>query len=702
MASKTRPARRRRRTAKVADRSRPKTTRPHAMARRLPERQRTTAQRIGRKLDAFPDRIDARDWVYQPSLAALPDNVINIDAVPAILDQEQEGACTGFALAAVINFLLRKRGVERRVSPRMLYEMARRYDEWPGQDYEGSSARGAMKGWLRHGVADVDAWPVDVRRLDHLGTVVDRKAGTTVADLARQTPCGAFYRVMHRQVRDMHAALTEVGALYCTLMVHEGWDEPGPRTAKVRFADGSKSRSVSLPVIERRGRADGGHAVALVGYTADGFVVQNSWGTSWGHRGFALLPYEDYLLHATDVWVVQLGVPVSVELWGEGAADTKAGLARAAAAIPLSEIRPYALNFANDGALSDSGAYWTTEADLERLFGETIPRATASWQKRRVMLFLHGGLQSEEASARRIVALRDVCLANEIYPLHVMWETGTLETVRNIMDEALRRDAERATAGEWFRRLREGLVEAKDRTLELTAARPGRALWDEMKENARLASNRKDGRGGMQLVAEHAKRTLASTPGAAEKFELHVVAHSAGSIFAAETMPILDAGTIPFRTLQFMAPAIRVDDFERLVLPEIAARRCPTPSLFVLSDVGERDDECGPYGKSLLYLVSNAFEDRRETPILGMVKFVSRRAGPEADIASEAVAQVFAGKVQNRPALVIAGEEGPDGSRSRADSHGGFDNDPDTMNSVLHRILNGPPRRPFLLRDLQF
>lgn len=34
----------------------------------------------------------------------------------------------------------------------MLYELARRYDEWPGEGYEGSSARGAMKGWVRHGV----------------------------------------------------------------------------------------------------------------------------------------------------------------------------------------------------------------------------------------------------------------------------------------------------------------------------------------------------------------------------------------------------------------------------------------------------------------------------------------------------------------------------------------------------------------------
>ncbi len=34
--------------------------------------------------------------------------------------------------------------------------------------------------------------------------------------------------------------------------------------------------------------ADGGHAVAIVGYTKDAFIIRNSWGTTqWGDKGFA-------------------------------------------------------------------------------------------------------------------------------------------------------------------------------------------------------------------------------------------------------------------------------------------------------------------------------------------------------------------------------------------------------------------------------
>ena len=56
------------------------------------------ANRKGRKLDAFPDKIDLRDWPYQPTLAPLPDQIVNCARVPEVLNQGQEGACTGFAL----------------------------------------------------------------------------------------------------------------------------------------------------------------------------------------------------------------------------------------------------------------------------------------------------------------------------------------------------------------------------------------------------------------------------------------------------------------------------------------------------------------------------------------------------------------------------------------------------------------------------
>ena len=105
--------------------------------------------------------------------------------------------------------------------------------------------------------------------------------------------------------------------------------------------------------------------------------------------------------------------------------------------------------------------------------------------------------------------------------------------------------------------------------------------------------------------------------------------------------------------------------------------------------------------------MSNAFEGRFDTPLLGMQRYVQQLAGqprPDAD-----AAKAFAGAVGGRPALVVAGA-GPrevslkdcNQGISRSDTHGGFDNDEATLNSVLWRVLGSKPKRPFTMRDLQY
>jgi hypothetical protein len=677
------------------DTATPKTTRAPAARQRAAQTPEPGPSPIGRTFDAVPDRVDIRDWFYQPTLAALPPKIVNCDRIPLILNQGQEGACTGFALAAVINYLTTAPAGS--VSPRMIYEMARRYDEWPGEKYEGSSARGAMKGWLRHGVCARDHWPDHEKGAEHF--TPER------ADMARAVPGGAFFRVMHRQIRDMHAALAEVGALYMTLMVHDGWQNP-TELRKIEWTENGKKLSRKLPVIKRKNRAQSGHAVAIVGYTESGFIIQNSWGEAWGADGFALLPYEDYLLHSVDVWVAQVGVPVAIDIWQDAdATDTTAGIQRAQAAIPLADIRPYTIDIGNNGKLSDSGNYWTTKEDIVRLFTQIIPEKTRDWKKKRVLFYLHGGLNSEAEVARRVIAYRDVMLANEIYPVHIMWESGLMETVRSLIADLTEVDARAGSVAEWLRKVREGLLEAKDWTLEMTAAAPGTVLWQEMKENAQKASAAP--LGGMTIIAETVAAALAGvSPAERKKWELHVVGHSAGSIFAAHAVDLFIGAGVAFKTLQFMAPAITVEEFRRTMLPAIEAETCPVPDLYVLSDAGERDDDVGPYGKSLLFLISNAFENARATPLLGMQRFLTTLEPALPDRPEPDIEALFEGR------LIVAGAGGPSPAdpidekfpATRSDSHGGFDNDAATMNSLLWRILGHAPSkdRYFTARDLQF
>jgi hypothetical protein len=159
---------------------------------------------------------------------------------------------------------------------------------------------------------------------------------------------------------------------------------------------------------------------------------------------------------------------------------------------------------------------------------------------------------------------------------------------------------------------------------------------------------------------------------------------------AAHAVDLLGGLGVSWKTLQLMAPALSIAAFKTDLLPAIDGGRCPPPTLYLLSKDGELADTVGPYKKSLLYLVSNAFEDERGTPLLGMAKFLE---------AQPALMKRLQGPVDGRPGVVISGAPG---TTAQSDTHGGFDNDPSTMNSVLTRILGAVPAVPFTARDLQF
>lgn len=57
----------------------------------------------------------------------------------------------------------------------------------------------------------------------------------------------------------------------------------------------------ALPMPKSDERTFGYHAVCACGYTAEGIIIQNSWSEAWGHKGFAVLPW-DYPL--TEAWSV--------------------------------------------------------------------------------------------------------------------------------------------------------------------------------------------------------------------------------------------------------------------------------------------------------------------------------------------------------------------------------------------------------------
>ena len=109
------------------------------MAKRTARAAAGSKRAKARTFDVRRDTLDFRDKMFVPTLIEVPTERelqrYREFRIP-ILNQGSEGACTGYGLATVVNYLLTTRKVVsdcNPVSPRMLYELAKRYDEWPGE-----------------------------------------------------------------------------------------------------------------------------------------------------------------------------------------------------------------------------------------------------------------------------------------------------------------------------------------------------------------------------------------------------------------------------------------------------------------------------------------------------------------------------------------------------------------------------------------
>jgi hypothetical protein len=659
-----------------------------------------------RCFDARPDRVDYRDREYQPPLVSLPErfpdpafiaqHLPHYTAAGLILDQGQEGACTGFGLAAVINYLLWRRSLTSQapvapVSPRMLYHMARIYDEWPGEDYEGSSCRGAMKGWHRHGVCTTALWPYRTRGR---GQFVSPKRGWQQDAATR--PLGAYYRVNKDAISDLQAAIHEVGAIYASAVVHAGW-----------FLNPAQT----LPGIEMQDGETGGHAFALVGYTPEGFIVQNSWGPDWGYQGFAVLTYEDWIQHGTDAWVAVLGAPMTVRTTARtrssmalrDVADGKAAwfwdthsvtrsyTYRNPAVAPLSESTAYehTVVLGNNGRPLN---HFLDVADAQKAVQEVtlnLPRRWLSQQDTpKLALYAHGGLNNEETSIRRIRVMAPYFQANGIYPLFITWRTGFLESVEDMLGDVVEQLftpglAERERG--WFSDVKQQIADARDRTIEVACEQLlVKAVWMQMKQNALAAQST-----GLALMVNH----LAALKQQLPHLELHLIGHSAGAILLGRLLDHLVSKQLQVATLSLYAPACTVRFALQHYVAAQGKRLFTKQNLHVdlLSDEREQADTVGPYGKSLLYLVSRSLEEVHKMPLLGMEGAWDAQVetpdmwqrDTQGDVKSW---RQFAGEAVPRRVHTKERAEVWDGQEHVSLAHGSFDNDLEVVTTTLQRI----------------
>jgi hypothetical protein len=608
------------------------------------------------KRNIVPDRLDLRDRPYVPVLHEPPPPALAPQLELPVLDQTKTNACTGFALASVVNFLLRKHRDPKTppMSPFMLYSMARRYDEFPGAaEDSGSSLRGAMKGWYKHGACRLDLWD----RPD-MPLPAAKPEDDWWLDAARR-PLGAYYRVDTRSVTDMHVALHDVGVLYASAVCHDGW-------LRGRGVGGGKAYWMIPPM--EASSDDGGHAFVILGYTPAGFIIQSSWGAGWGTGGLAILPYQDWTDNAMDCWVTQLGVATDqhVEIASSPSLRMSRGKVQLAADSTLRdrEISPFVIDMENNGRLSGSGVFRTQRSDVEALTSFHVGEARKKWglksaEPTDIAIYAHGGLTGEETAAETAARWIPALYEARIFPIFLMWETDFWSTLKNRLADLITGQP-RPTGG-----FVDQLKRFWNRRLERLLAPAGSRIWGEMKQNADGITG--DAESGGRILYESGMKSpwFTKTP-----VRLHLIGHSAGAIVHCHVIDRLADLGWKFDSVSFMAAAATVDLFERTLLRRLQDKTVREFRSFLLSDAAEEQDPtCRPilgYGRSLLYLVSESFEGGTRTPILGMQKYFTDR------VVSRGLATV---KVWTSPGPVTA-----------STTHGGFDDDRLTMESVIKLI----------------
>ena len=225
------------------------------------------------KLDALPSPTDERDYQAEeifPADLSLPKVFDPRLKLLDIRDQGAQGSCVAQATACLKEIQEKKNvGFEDYMSPQFVYN--NRYNQ-PG---EGMYPRDSMSILYKKGIVPEEEYPYGKR------------------DTAEQIPRSVLEKAANYKVKGyayvstietMKAAIYRSGACCITFSVFN---------ARPNFW---KPSSPTEPI-------QGGHATVAVGWNETGFIIRNSWGESFGDRGYVVFPYEEWNLRG-EVWTL--------------------------------------------------------------------------------------------------------------------------------------------------------------------------------------------------------------------------------------------------------------------------------------------------------------------------------------------------------------------------------------------------------------
>lgn len=248
------------------------------------------------KIERFgwiPDLKDIRDyrpqaipWALQKVQTAPAPSAMKIPTTLPIFEQEL-GDCTANAvLRLYAHDEIRRTGKYTPLSRLFLYKATRDMLGWKGDS--GATIRGTMKALTLLGCSPESSWPYRVSKFDE-------EPGWIAKGMAQSFQALRYVRL--KSLEEIKGYLRAGFPVAFGFTCYESIDYVG--------ADGL------IPFPEAGEGVVGGHAITAEGYDDSRGCLRlaNSWGPSWGDKGYAWLPYKYFEADlCSDYWVL---------LWGE-------------------------------------------------------------------------------------------------------------------------------------------------------------------------------------------------------------------------------------------------------------------------------------------------------------------------------------------------------------------------------------------------
>ena len=252
-----------------------------ARPRQTKKRRATRPRRTKRILNCKPSPKTFEDWTFDNAQEA--DIVATAAAPPTskdlredwwkINDQGTTGSCVGWAAAdSVLRWHFVKAGklaAADLLSPRFVWMASKETDPFITRpttfiETEGTSLKTALDIARKFGVVR------DIYLPFATGKLYAGKVQTFYATAALRKILAYFN--LDRNLTDWRSWLATKGPILTRLDVDRTWDDASLNSGNLDEYKPATTR--------------GGHAVAIVGYRPDRFIIRNSWGTGWGDRGF--------------------------------------------------------------------------------------------------------------------------------------------------------------------------------------------------------------------------------------------------------------------------------------------------------------------------------------------------------------------------------------------------------------------------------